>query len=163
MPEVQTLERDVDLVLSLGKWFFLYSNSGKPSLMGSDTLKLRTVTSCIINTVSQSFSGIQARRARTPPISSRRLVEGSMRLFFKKPAITSPTSPISSLRTLATRTSPSCSTKTPSSLTLWFLLSRKTPHAKALPAHRPRSAASPFTLWHKDGHILLCTHPQRRG
>ena len=33
------------------------------------------------------FSGIQARRAGTPPISLRRSVEGSMRLFFKKPVI----------------------------------------------------------------------------
>ena len=40
------------------------------------------------------------------------------------------TSPISSLRTLATRTSPSCSTRTPSSPTLWFSPSRKTPQAE---------------------------------
>ena len=100
-----------------------------PNLTGLDTLILRTVTSCIIHTVSLFFSGIQTRRAGTAPISSRRLVEGSMRLFFKKPAITSPTSPISSLRALATRTSPSCSTKTPSP-TLWFSPSRKAPQAK---------------------------------
>ena len=55
---------------------------------------------------------------RNPPISSQRLAEGFMRSIFKKPVITSPTSPISSLRTLATRTSSSCSTRTPSSLTL---------------------------------------------
>ena len=53
-----------------------------------------------------------------------------MRLFFKKPVITSPTSLISSLHTLATRTSPYCSTRTPSSPTLWLLPSRKTPQAK---------------------------------
>ena len=40
------------------------------------------------------------------------------------------TSLISSLHTLATRTSPFCSTRTPSSPTLWLLPSRKTPQAK---------------------------------
>ena len=68
------------------------------------------------------FSGTQAQHAETPPTSSQRLAEGFMRLFFKKPAITFPTSLISSLRTLATRT--------PSSPTLWFPPSRKTPQAK---------------------------------
>ena len=61
---------------------------------------------------------------RNPTNILRRPVDGSMRLFFKKPVITSP---ISSLRTLATRTSPSCSTKTPWSPTQWFSPSRKTP------------------------------------
>ena len=65
MPSVQTLVRDVDLSLSLGPWFFPWSNSGKPSLTGLDTLILRTVTSCIINTVSQFISGTQAQRAGT--------------------------------------------------------------------------------------------------
>ena len=37
---------------------------------------------------------------RTPPISSRRLVDGFIRLSFKKPAIMFLTSPISSLRTV---------------------------------------------------------------
>ena len=71
-------------------WFFPWSNLDKPNLTGSDTLILRTVTSCIVNTVSLFFSGIQARRAGTPPISLRRLVDGSMRLFFKKPVIIPP-------------------------------------------------------------------------
>ena len=70
-------------------------------------------------------------RTGTPPILSRRPVESSMRLFFKKPVIVSRTSLISSLHTLATRTSPSCSTRTPSSLNLWFSPSTKTPQAKA--------------------------------
>ena len=39
------------------------------------------------------------------------------------------TSPISSLRILVTRTSPFCSTRKPSSPTLWFSPSRKTPQA----------------------------------
>ena len=125
MPSVQTLVRDVDLFLSLGSWFFPWSTLDKPNLTISDTEILLTVTSCIINTIFQFFSGTQARRAGTPPISSQRLAEGFMRFFFKKPVITSPT-----LRTLATRTSPSCSTGTPSSLTLRFSPSRKTPQAK---------------------------------
>ena len=62
MLQVQTLVRDVDLFLSFGPWFFPWSNSGKPSLTGLDTLILWTVTSCIINTVSQFFSGTQAQR-----------------------------------------------------------------------------------------------------
>ena len=53
-----------------------------------------------------------------------------MRLFFKTPVIMSRTSPISSLRTLATRTLLSCSTRTPLSLTLRCLPSRKTPQVK---------------------------------
>ena len=57
-------------------------------------------------------------------------VESSMQLFFKKPVIMSRTYLISSLHTMATRTSPSCSTRTPSSPTLWFSPSRKTPQAK---------------------------------
>ena len=65
-----------------------------------------------------------------PTISSQRLADGFMRLFFKKPVIMFRTSPISSLRTLATRTSLSCSTRTHLSLTPWCLLSRKTPQAK---------------------------------
>ena len=63
--------------------------------------------SCITNTVSQFFSGTQAQRAETPPTSSQRLADGFVRLSFKKQAIMSLTSPISSLRTLATRTSQS--------------------------------------------------------
>ena len=130
MPSVRTLVRDVDLFLSLGPWFSPWSDFAIPNLTGLDTLILQTVTSCITNTVSQFFSGIQAQRAGTPPTSSQRLAEGFMRLFFKEPVITSPTSPISSLGTLATRTLPSCSTRTPSSLTLWFSPSWKTPQAK---------------------------------
>ena len=114
MPLVQTHVRDVDLFLSLENCFFPWSNSNKPSLTGLDTLIPLIATSCITNTVSQFFSGTQAQRAETPPPSSQRLADGFMR--FKKQMIMSLTSPISSLRTLATRTSPSCSTRTPSSL-----------------------------------------------
>ena len=133
MPPVQTLAREVVLFLNLGPWFFLLSNSGKPKPDGlGDALTHLTAISCIINAVSLSFSGIQARRAGTPPISLRRPVEGSMWLFFKKPVIMSRTSPISSLRILVTRTLLSYSTRTPLSLTLWCLPSGKTPQAKVL-------------------------------
>ena len=66
MTSVQTPVRDVDLFQSLAPWFFSSSNLDKPNLTGSDTLILRTVTSCIFNIVSLFFSGIQAQRAGTP-------------------------------------------------------------------------------------------------
>ena len=66
----------------------------------------------------------------TPPISSQRLVDCFMRSSFKKPVITFLTLLISSLRTLATRTSPSCSTRTPLSPILRFSPSTKPPQAK---------------------------------
>ena len=53
-----------------------------------------------------------------------------MRLYFKKPVTTLLTSPTSSLRTLATRTSPSCSTRIPLSQILRFSPSRNPPQAK---------------------------------
>ena len=59
-------------------------------------------------------------------ILSPQPVESSMRLFFRKPVIMFRTSPISSWRTLATRTSLSCSTRTPLSLTPQSLRSRPT-------------------------------------
>ena len=57
-----------------------------------------------------------------------------MRLFFKKPVTMSPTSLISSLHILVTRTLLSYSTRIPLSLTLWCLPSGKTPQAKVLGA-----------------------------
>ena len=89
-----------------------------------------TATSCNINTVSLFFSGIQARRAGTPPISLRRPVEGSMRLFFKKASDHVPHISYQFIALLATRTLLSCSTRTPLSLTRWCLPSGKTPQAK---------------------------------
>ena len=115
-------------------WFFLWLNLGNPNLMSTVILIQPTVISCTINTVSLFFSGIQDRGAGTPSISLRRHVEGSMRLFFKKPVIMSRTSPISSLRTPATRTSLSCSTKTSLSLILWCLPSGRAPQAEVLGA-----------------------------
>ena len=58
------------LFLNHKPWFFLWSNLGNPNLTGVVTLRPPTVISCIINTVSLSFSGIQARRAGTTPISA---------------------------------------------------------------------------------------------
>ena len=163
---VQTLVRDVDLFPSLGPWFFPWSNLDKPNLTGSDTLILWTVISCITNTFFEFFSGTQAERAGTPPIPSQRLVDGFMQLHFKKPVITFLTSPISSLRTLATRTSPSCSPRHLRPRPYGFRLQGRLHKQRYVvygPTHRPRSAALPVTFWNIDGHILFCTHPQCRG
>ena len=88
----------------------MVKNLGNPNLMGLVTLTLPTAISCI--------SGIQARRAEILPTLSPMPVESFMRLFFRKPVIMFRTSQISSWRTPATRTSLSCSTRTPLSLNL---------------------------------------------
>ena len=77
-----------------------------------------SATSCITSTASLCSSGIRAQHARIPPISLRRPVEGSMRSSFQKPAIMLHMCRISSLRTQAAPTSPSCKTRTRSSLTV---------------------------------------------
>ena len=97
--------------------------------MGKVTLIQPTAISCMINCVFPSFTGIQAGRAGTLLTLSRLPVESSMRLFFK-PVIMFRTSLISSLRALATRTLPSCSSRTPSSPTLCSSPLRKTPQVK---------------------------------
>ena len=112
-----------------GHWFFPWSNLGNPSPTDLVTLTQLTAISCIINSVFP-FNRIQAWRAEILPTLSPLPVESSMRLFFRKPVIMFRTSPISSWRTLATRTSLSCSTRTPLSLTLWCLPSRKTSQPK---------------------------------
>ena len=84
---------------------FPWSNLGNPNLTGLVTLTLSTAISCIINSVFLFFSGIQARRAEILPTLSPLPVESFMRLFFRKPVIMFRTSPISSWRTPATRTS----------------------------------------------------------
>ena len=125
---VQILVQELVLFLNQKPWFFPVVKFGQsmPDGLGHiDTAD--SDLSCIISTVSRFFSGIQAQLAETPP---QRLADGFMRLSFKKQTIITFTSPISSLRTLATRTSLSCSTRTPSSPTLWFSPSRKTPQAK---------------------------------
>ena len=99
--------------------------------------------------------------ASTPPILSRRLVESSMRLFFKMPVIMSRTSLISSLHTLATRTSPpSCSTRTPSSPTPRCLPSGRAPQAKVLGAWFYSSfehcCAAAHLPGHRRSHVAQC-------
>ena len=89
-----------------------------------------TLSSPFHPTSSSPYQWNPRLTAGTPPTLLRRPVESSMGLFFKKPVIMSRTSLISSLHTLATRTSPSCPTRTPSSPTLWFSPSKKTPQAK---------------------------------
>ena len=131
---VRTLVQGLALFLNREPSFFLWSDLVNPNQTGSVTLILLTAISCIINTVSLFFSRIQDWPARTPPTSLRLPVESSLRLFFKKPLIMFRTPPISLWRTLATRTLSSCSTRTPLSLTLWCLPSRKTPQVNALEA-----------------------------
>ena len=115
---VLILVQEQVLFLNHGHWFFPWSNLGNPSLTGLVTLTQSTAISCIINSAFPFFSGIQARRAEILPTLSPLPVESFMRLFFKKPVIMFRTSPISSWRTPATRTSLSCSTRIPLSLTL---------------------------------------------
>ena len=81
---VQILVQELVLFLNHEPLFFLWSNLVNPNLTGLVTLIQLTAISCIINTVSLFFSGIQDRPAGTPPILSRQPVESSMRLFFKK-------------------------------------------------------------------------------
>ena len=123
---VQILVQGLVFSLNREPLFFLWSNLVNPNLTGSVTLTQLTVISC---NHKYRLSILQWNPG-TPPILPRRPVGSSMRLFYRKPVIMSHTSPISSLRTLATRTSPSCSTRILSSPTLWFSPSKKTPQAK---------------------------------
>ena len=101
MQSVQTHVRDVYLFQNLASWYSPWSDLATPNLTRLVTLTPLTVISCIISTVSLFFSGSQAQRAETQPTSLHRLADGFMRLSFKKQAIMSLTSPISSFRTLA--------------------------------------------------------------
>ena len=89
-----------------------------------------TDTSCIINFVSLFYSGIQVQRAEIPLRSLQRPAGVFTQPSYKTPVITFTTSPTSSLRTRATRTSPSCSTRTPLSPILRFSPSKKPQPAK---------------------------------
>ena len=121
MPSVQTLVRDVDLYLSLGPWFLPMVKFGqaKPDGLGH----IDTVDSDLMHHQYRLCSSVERRPSAQESHQYHRsdLRKVPCRSFFKKPVIMFPTSPISSLRTLATRTSPSCSTRTRSSPTLWFL------------------------------------------
>ena len=59
---VQSLVQELVLFLNREPLFFPRSNLGNPYLTGLVTLILLTATSCIINTVSQYFCGIQDGR-----------------------------------------------------------------------------------------------------
>ena len=93
-------------------------NFGQSNLKGMITLIQLTVISCITNIDFLSFSGTQVRRAGILLILFQLPVVSFMRLFFRKPVIMFRTSLSSSLCAPATRTSLSCSTRTPLSLTL---------------------------------------------
>ena len=115
---IQILVQGLALFLNREPSFFLWSTLVNPNLKGTVTLIQPTVISCIINFVFPSFNGIQARRAEILLTLSPLPVVSIMQLFFKKPVITSRTSPSSSLCAPAIRTLLSCSVKTPLSLTL---------------------------------------------
>ena len=104
--------------LNHGHWYFPWSILGNPSPTDLVTLTQLTAISCTINSAFPFFSGIQARRAEILPTLSPLPVVSFMRLFFKKPAIMFRTSLISLWHSLTTRTSLSCSTRIPLSLTL---------------------------------------------
>ena len=129
---IQILVQGLELFLNREPSFFLWSTLVNPNLKGTVVLILLPVISCIINFVFPFFNGVQARRAEILPTLFPLPVESSMRLFFRKPMIMFRTFPISSWRTLATRTSLSCSTRTPLSLTQKFSHSRWTLQAKVL-------------------------------
>ena len=90
---------------------------GNPNHLDMAPSTTQTVISCIINIVSQCSSGTQAHRARTPRRSLRRHVARFTRSSFKKPVIMCHESRTSPSRTQVIQTLPSCSTRTPSSLT----------------------------------------------
>ena len=105
---IQILVQGLALFLNREPSFFLWSTLVNPNLKGTVVLIQLTVISCIINFVFPSFNGIQAQRAQILPTVSPLPVEGSMRLFFRKPVIMFRTSPISSLCAPAIRTLLSC-------------------------------------------------------
>ena len=142
---VQILVQELALFINREPLFFPWSNLVNPNLKGLVTLIQPTAISCIINT------GTAAQEPRQYYCGA---VKGSMRLFFKKPVVMSRTYQISSLHTLATRTSPSCSTRTPSSPTPRCLPSGETPQAKVLGAWFYSSFEHCCAAAHLPGHQL---------
>ena len=107
----------------------------------------------------------ESRAGAQESIFLRRPVEGSMRLFFKKPVIMFRTSPISLLRILVTRTLLSCSTRTtfePDTTVLAFRESSTSKGTWGIMVLRIVRALlrRPFTCRDTNCHILLSTHPQ---
>ena len=123
---VLVVDHSQGLCLPSYPWYVLVY----PSHLDMATSTLQTVIPCIINTVSQCFSGTKAQRAGTPPRLSQRLVDGFMRSSYKRPVTTCHMSRTNSSRTQVTRTSPSCSTWTHFSPTLQSLLSTKLRQAR---------------------------------
>ena len=163
MQSVQTHVRDVYLFQSLAPWYYPWSDLIIPNLTGSVTKTPLAVISCIINTVSQFFAGTQAQLAETPP---QRLEDGFMRLSFKKQTIITFTSPISFIALTG-------------NTDLAILLNKDTIERDPMVFAFKEDSTSegtlcmvllivrgllgrPFTFWNTDGHIMLCTHSQRR-
>ena len=140
-------------------WYSPCSTLGTPKPAAPVMSPQRTAISCIINFAFPSYSGIQARRAEIPPILSLLPVANSMQLFSRKPATMSRTSLIISLRTLTTRISPFCSTRTPLNQTLLSSRLRLNLRAKILGAwcyssFVPCFVVRPF-LDHLPSHFAL--------
>ena len=112
---------------------------------------------CVV--LSLFFSGIWARRARTPPILLRRLV--AVILQEASDHVPHISDQFFSLCILATRTLLSCSTRTPLSLTPWCLPSGRTPKAKAPEVWSYSSSEvcsdDPQFLGHQRSHFAQCT------
>ena len=112
----------------------LCSTLGTPKLAAPVQSPQRTAISCITNFAFPYYSGIQARRADILPILSPLPVESFMRFFFRKPVIMFRTYLPIFLRTLTTRTSQFCSTRTPLSQTHLLPRLRSTLRARILGA-----------------------------
>ena len=115
---LQILVQGLFLFLNRVLSFFLWSTLVNPNLKGTLVMIQPTASSCIISSVFPFYNGTQARHVNILLTLFPQSVGSSMQLFFRKPVITSRTSLSSSLCAPATRTSPSCSTRTPLSLTL---------------------------------------------
>ena len=116
--QLQILVQGLFLFLNRVFSFFLWSTLVNPNLKGTLVLIQLTAISCIINSVSPFYNGTQARCVNILLILFPQPVGSSMRLFYRKPVIMFRTSLISLWRSLATRTSLSCSTRILLSLTL---------------------------------------------
>ena len=145
--------------------FFLWSNLVNPNLTGSVTLTQLTAISCIINTVSLFFSGIQDRPAGTPPILSRAAC-GKFHAITLQEA--SDHVPHISDQFIANTGNTDLAillnkdTFEPDPTVFAFKEDSTSKSTWGITSHRARPAATPFSFQYSDGHMLLCTHPQRR-
>ena len=121
---IQFLVQGLVLFLNRVPSFILWSTLVNRNLKDIVVLKRLTMISCIINSVFPcAQKPCQHSLFPLPMVSI-------MQLFFREQVIMFRTSQISSWRTLATRTSLSCPTRTPLSLTPQFSHSRPTLRAK---------------------------------